>query len=88
MHFVPYVAITEKSLSSWRAWIEIAARRCQAAHVGSLSSWRAWIEMTYRIFYAKTADSSLSSWRAWIEISHTDVNITVIPVALLMESVD
>ena len=33
------------SLSSWRAWIEIAALTIILSVVGSLSSWRAWIEI-------------------------------------------
>ena len=34
-----------RSLSSWRAWIEIAFRFLVAVSVRSLSSWRAWIEI-------------------------------------------
>ena len=34
------------SLSSWRAWIEIAQRDALTTVPESLSSWRAWIEIT------------------------------------------
>ena len=39
-------AYAEQSLSSWRAWIEIASSRWTVKRASeSLSSWRAWIEM-------------------------------------------
>ena len=34
-----------RSLSSWRAWIEIRPRPCRCRQLRSLSSWRAWIEI-------------------------------------------
>ena len=56
-----------RSLSSWRAWIEIGnvvpSRRWKA----SLSSWRAWIEIWSGPCRRGSA-WSLSSWRAWIEM--------------------
>ena len=55
------------SLSSWRAWIEIAFALQPFRMWKSLSSWRAWIEMGRPVrLYERSA--SLSSWRAWIEI--------------------
>ena len=38
--------LTLPSLSSWRAWIEIARNVNASQCNGSLSSWRAWIEMS------------------------------------------
>ena len=62
------------SLSSWRAWIEMAIRMSRPSHAMSLSSWRAWIEI-YKVVNMPRAHKSLSSWRAWIEMqdstSHT-----------------
>ena len=37
--------ICRKSLSSWRAWIEIANHLSNCRRERSLSSWRAWIEI-------------------------------------------
>ena len=34
-----------RSLSSWRAWIEIATAEGDGYEQRSLSSWRAWIEI-------------------------------------------
>ena len=57
-----------RSLSSWRAWIEIEKVNNESQPTKSLSSWRAWIEMKGQI-HKTSWDESLSSWRAWIEIS-------------------
>ena len=63
----------ERSLSSWRAWIEITRIGVMSRiTVSSLSSWRAWIEMSIGDDTATPPNGSLSSWRAWIEI-HTCV---------------
>ena len=62
------------SLSSWRAWIEIASiggTRCKQGQ--SLSSWRAWIEIICA-FVIGVRWASLSSWRAWIEIGRRAVD--------------
>ena len=56
-----------RSLSSWRAWIEIEKVNNESQPTKSLSSWRAWIEMKGQI-HKTSWDESLSSWRAWIEI--------------------
>ena len=56
-----------RSLSSWRAWIEISIYGAPPRNRKSLSSWRAWIEMPCMIALT-TPVTSLSSWRAWIEI--------------------
>ena len=61
-----------RSLSSWRAWIEMSDDALQAGVVvGSLSSWRAWIEIIGYCLTFGSNDGSLSSWRAWIEINTT-----------------
>ena len=39
------IPVSEESLSSWRAWIEIANDYLADYGFKSLSSWRAWIEM-------------------------------------------
>ena len=57
-----------RSLSAWRAWIEIMFAIITPGAHASLSAWRAWIEIT--ITRCKISNStSLSAWRAWIEIS-------------------
>ena len=40
----------ERSLSSWRAWIEIGCCGNEGKSNQSLSSWRAWIEMSISFF--------------------------------------
>ena len=57
------------SLSSWRAWIEIASAHAPCVAGPTLSSWRAWIEIA-SAHAPCVAGPSLSSWRAWIEICH------------------
>ena len=42
-----------RSLSSWRAWIEISSRFPCRASRQSLSSWRAWIEIVRRAVHAR-----------------------------------
>ena len=37
--------MASRSLSSWRAWIEISILLLDALSSKSLSSWRAWIEI-------------------------------------------
>ena len=56
-----------KSLSSWRAWIEIETSNSTKWKHRSLSSWRAWIEILDGILQKENGES-LSSWRAWIEM--------------------
>ena len=61
--------IVHRSLSSWRAWIEITPSiRFKWVSKVSLSSWRAWIEIHVRLASRWKRHRSLSSWRAWIEI--------------------
>ena len=62
-----FVAEHGKSLSSWRAWIEMGRLRLPHIEPKSLSSWRAWIEILIAAICAALVES-LSSWRAWIEI--------------------
>ena len=58
-----------KSLSAWRAWIEISDSLYSFLMLYmSLSAWRAWIEISSCTNSVFTA-TSLSAWRAWIEIS-------------------
>ena len=59
-----------RSLSSWRAWIEIDITHFNHLSLWSLSSWRAWIEMPVNASQSSPMVWSLSSWRAWIEIWH------------------
>ena len=77
----------QRSLSSWRAWIEMAMSQRAWITPSSLSSWRAWIEIKPES-HTKGASESLSSWRAWIEISSSGYLNLASMVALLMESVD
>ena len=82
-------AFVSRSLSSWRAWIEISDVTRTAPDTGrSLSSWRAWIEIARRPASMPSNRRSLSSWRAWIEINKLNNDNTNASVALLMESVD
>ena len=76
-----------KSLSAWRAWIEIKKGCCTLSFVKSLSAWRAWIEIHNEdaFFFMP---SSLSAWRAWIEIQKKSPLKYFIQVALCLESVD
>ena len=57
-----------RSLSSWRAWIEMTICTKTDNKERSLSSWRAWIEIVGMKCW-KPRTPSLSSWRAWIEIT-------------------
>ena len=43
---VVVVGLAVKSLSSWRAWIEIMDMTTDSESGRSLSSWRAWIEIS------------------------------------------
>ena len=47
-----------RSLSSWRAWIEIAGSSAFAPYKGSLSSWRAWIEDTIKMIFERRISRS------------------------------
>ena len=73
---------TTKSLSSWRAWIEIGNPHGNHSSRKSLSSWRAWIEIiSKRADYAPWA-RSLSSWRAWIEIQRWTARFSLTAMSL------
>ena len=65
-----------RSLSSWRAWIEICRCRSKMPHHRSLYSWRAWIEIMI-LSTLFDGSSSLSSWRAWIEIQFGELAVRV-----------
>ena len=76
------------SLSSRRAWIEIALSPCNAGGKTSLSSRRAWIEIAACSRSRRSAGRSLSSRRAWIEIEIKRQELERQSVALLAEGVD
>ena len=80
--------LSQSSLSSWRAWIEIRSW-CQAPWpVWSLSSWRAWIEIPTPLRrWLKTVRRSPHGERGLKLIRRID-NVVGKVVALLMESVD
>ena len=81
-------AVHCKSLSSRRAWIEIAyLNPFVQVYQASLSSRRAWIEITF-FNPREFGRLSLSSRRAWIEIVYLYCNYIISQVALLTESVD
>ena len=79
------VGVTERnqvaSLSSRRAWIEIATIRRTASTRSSLSSRRAWIEMSTSRPAAPWC-LSLSSRRAWIEIPALRLHVHQLPGSL------
>ena len=65
-----------KSLSSWRAWIEISACE-QDLRTGARRSPHGERGLKFRDCQtAAERDTSLSSWRAWIEITMTLLIVT------------
>ena len=77
-----------RSLSSWRAWIEIRPRPCRCRQLRSLSSWRAWIEIRRTIPSSNRPTSRSPHGERGLKSD--DAACAALPwsVALLMESVD
>ena len=77
-----------RSLSSWRAWIEIVRRAVHARRtVGRSPHGERGLKYTILV-KGGVVEQSLSSWRAWIEMFTSRLIFRTVAVALLMESVD
>ena len=77
-----------RSLSSWRAWIEIGSPWVPLDQVEGRSPHGERGLKCEDAVDLEGAAESLSSWRAWIEIEITHRKTGDGAVALLMESVD
>ena len=78
-----------RSLSSWRAWIEItASHRKLDSTVPSLSSWRAWIEIARMADMYRSRPGRSPHGERGLKSRRGAPADRQPPVALLMESVD